>query len=78
MGGHNMRKASEYQAHAKECRALARSMQRGQREQLLEVAATWDMLATDSTYLLSRHPELATAPNARRLTHPIPAGVQVS
>ena len=43
-----MKKASEYRQHAEECRALARSMgDAEQRAQLLEMAATWDQLATD-------------------------------
>ena len=54
-----MKKASDYRAHAEECRALARNMQGEQRDQLLEMAATWDRLASDRSELIRRHPELA-------------------
>ena len=55
-----MKNASEYRQHADECRALAMSMEPGeQRNQLLEMAATWDKLATDRSNLVGRHPELA-------------------
>jgi hypothetical protein len=55
-----MKKASEYRLHAEECRALARGMSEGQqRDQLLEMAATWDFLATERSELVRRHPELA-------------------
>ena len=43
-----MKKASEYRQHADECRALAARMDVGEhRDQLLEMAATWDRLATE-------------------------------
>ena len=55
-----MRKASEYRQHAEECRALARSMPAGKdRDQLLEMSATWDKLAAERSKLVQRHPELA-------------------
>jgi hypothetical protein len=55
-----MKKASEYRQHAEECRALARSMPVGKdRDQLLEMAATWDNLAAERSKLVQRHPELA-------------------
>jgi hypothetical protein len=54
-----VRKASDYQAHAHECRVLARNMQGQQREQLLDMAATWEKLASDRSVLIRRHPELA-------------------
>ena len=55
-----MKKASEYRQHAEECRALARSMPAGKdRDQLLEMSATWDNLATERSKLVQRHPELA-------------------
>ena len=54
-----MKKASEYRQHADECRALAVTMEHGeQRNQLLEMASTWDKLATDRSDLVRRHPEL--------------------
>ncbi len=55
-----MKKASEYRMHAGECRALALRMEHGeQRDQLLEMAATWDKLASERSELVRRHPELA-------------------
>lgn len=55
-----MKKASEYRQHAKECRALAAVLEVGeQRDQLLEMAATWDKLAEERSELIRRHPDLA-------------------
>jgi hypothetical protein len=57
-----MKKASEYRQHAEECRVLARGMEQGeQRDQLLEMAATWDRLAAERADLIRRHPDLALA-----------------
>jgi hypothetical protein len=54
-----MKKASEYRAHARECRDLASKMDAdASRELLLQMAAQWDQLADDRAELLSRHPEL--------------------
>ena len=55
-----MKKASEYREHAEECRMLANQMEQGDhRDQLLEMAATWDRLALERSELVRRHPELA-------------------
>jgi hypothetical protein len=54
-----VKKASEYRKHAQECRVLANSMSGDQRDQLLEMAATWEKLAAERSELLRRHPELA-------------------
>ena len=55
-----MKKASEYRQHAVECRALANTMDQGdQRDQLLEMAATWERLADERSELVRRNPELA-------------------
>ncbi len=55
-----MKKASEYRKHAEECRILAKQVPEGpQREQLLEMARTWDNLANDRDALVKKHPELA-------------------
>lgn len=57
-----MKKASEYRRHAQECRALARGMPLGpKRDQLLEMAVTWDNLAAERSDFVIRHPELAMA-----------------
>ncbi|MXQ14682.1 hypothetical protein [Microvirga makkahensis] len=55
-----MKKASEYRKHAEECRILAKQVPEGpQRDQLLEMARTWDKLADDRDALIRKHPELA-------------------
>jgi hypothetical protein len=54
-----VKKASEYRQHAVECRQLAAGVVGAQRDQLLEMARTWDRLAVERTELVSRHPELA-------------------
>ncbi len=55
-----MKKASEYRQHAEECRAMANQSKPGpQRDQLLEMARTWEKLATERSDLVRRHPELA-------------------
>lgn len=57
-----MKKASEYRQHAQECRDLAKQMPQGeQRDQLLEMARTWDNLAAERADLVRRHPELGLA-----------------
>ncbi|MGA0607906.1 hypothetical protein ACO2Q0_18095 [Phenylobacterium sp. VNQ135] len=57
-----MKKASEYRAHAQECRALAAAMDsEEQRRQLLEMAEHWDQLAADRAQLVRNHPELGEA-----------------
>ena len=43
-----MRKVSEYRQHAKECRGLAnQSRSPEHRQMLLNIAATWELLAND-------------------------------
>ena len=56
-----MKKASEYRRHAAECRKLADGMSGSHREQLLDMAATWEQLAQERSELVRRHPELAVA-----------------
>lgn len=54
-----MKKASEYRQHAQECRDLAKQMPEGdKRNQLLEMARTWENLADERSDLVRRHPEL--------------------
>jgi hypothetical protein len=53
-----VKKASEYRQHAIECRQLASGVQGVQRDQLIEMAATWDRLAEERAELIQRHPEL--------------------
>lgn len=55
-----VKKASEYRAHAQDCRVLARRMKTdAQRETLLQMAADWDEMATYRARLITLHPELA-------------------
>ncbi len=64
-----MKTALEYRKHAEECRALAKQMPEGeQRNQLLEMARTWESLAVERERLVRNHPELDTArdPTAAR------------
>jgi len=56
-----MKKGSEYRQHAEERRVLAQAMQGERREQLIEMAATWERLAQDRSDLVRRHPDLALA-----------------
>ncbi len=43
-----MRKAAEYRQHAQECRSIAAAMGAHEhREQLLEMAATWERMAAE-------------------------------
>jgi hypothetical protein len=54
-----VKKASEYRQHAVECRHLAAGVQGAQKDQLIEMANTWDRLAVERSELVTRHPELA-------------------
>ena len=57
-----MKTAAEYSKHAEECRVLAKQVAEGEhRDQLLEMARTWDNLAADREKLVRNHPELDTA-----------------
>jgi len=60
-----MKAASEYRAYAEECRTLARQMDGGHREQLLDMARTWDKLAAEATADLVP-PDSERAPRGRR------------
>ena len=54
-----MKTAAEYRKHAEECRVLAKQVPEGeQRNQLLEMARTWDNLAIERERLVRNHPEL--------------------
>jgi hypothetical protein len=55
-----MKKASDYRRHAEECRALASSAALPEhRDQLLEMAHTWDMLAQQREAELARQERIA-------------------
>jgi hypothetical protein len=57
-----MKTALEYRKHAEECRVLARQVPEGeQRDQLLEMARTWESLADTREGLVRNHPELDTS-----------------
>jgi hypothetical protein len=61
-----VKKASEYRQHAVECRQLSAGVQGVQREQLVEMAATWERLADERSELVRRHPELALEGEGRQ------------
>jgi len=66
-----MKTASEYRKHAQECRVLAQQVPAGeQRNQLLEMARTWDRLADDREKLVRNHPELDTAKSSIKAQAP--------
>ena len=53
-----MKTAAEYRKHAEECRVLAKQLPEGeQRNQLLEMARTWDALAADRDRMSQKHAE---------------------
>jgi hypothetical protein len=53
-------KASDYRQHARYCRDLAKHTLPGEfREQLLEIAKTWDTLAVEEREWVQQHLELA-------------------
>jgi len=55
-----LKKASEYRTHAESVAlSLAACLDGSQREQLLEMARTWDKLASERADLVRRHPDLA-------------------
>jgi hypothetical protein len=57
-----MRKASEYRAHARECRELAAKMvAERDRQMLMKMATLWEQLAEDRLQLVRRYPDLACA-----------------
>ncbi|WP_204239743.1 hypothetical protein [Microvirga arvi] len=56
-----MKTAAEYRQHAEECRTLARHLPEGeQRNQLLEMAKTWDSLAETRKALIRNQSERDT------------------
>lgn len=69
--GETMKKASEYRQHADECPSLASKMQGEARDQLIEMATTWDKLAEDRSGLVSRYPELALDERLDETTGPV-------
>jgi hypothetical protein len=66
-----MKTAAEFRKHAEECRIPAKQVPEGeQRNQLLEMARTWDNLATDRENLVRNHPELDTSNNSGKTQSP--------
>jgi hypothetical protein len=67
-----MKTAAEYRKHAEECRALAKQVPDGEhRNQLLEMARTWDNLAADREKLVRNHPELDTSKGSIKAQSPV-------
>jgi hypothetical protein len=59
-----MKKASDYLKHAKDCRALAKQMESGeQRDQLLKMAETWEVLARERARTLRNRGEEQPLPS---------------
>jgi hypothetical protein len=55
-----MKKVEDYRQHAGECRQMAyRSRSLEEREMLLNMARTWDMLASDRTEHIERQKRIA-------------------
>ena len=53
-------KTSDFRQHARYCRDLAKHTPPGEpRDQLLEIAKTWDTLALERPEWVQQHPELA-------------------
>ena len=66
-----MKTAAEYRKHAEECRVLAKQVAEGEhRNQLLEMARTWDNLAADREKLVRNHPELDTSKDSTKAQAP--------
>ena len=58
-----MKKAAEYREHALECRRLASGMAAdGHREQLLEMAATWERMADEREKIAHLHEDRSFEP----------------
>lgn len=59
-----MKAIAEYEKHAEECRALAKNMPAGDaREQLLEMAKTWTVLAEERKRALRLDADTERYPN---------------
>ena len=55
-----MKKTEDYLKHAQECRGLAKQIESGQqRDQLLKMAETWEVLAAERERLQRHTPEAA-------------------
>ena len=60
-----MNEASEYRAHAAECRAIAASLDGPHREQLLKMAESWDKLAREEASARKPPPLVADPDDAK-------------
>jgi hypothetical protein len=57
-----MRKVSEYEQHARECRNMAASMKDPEhKKQLQDMAAAWEMLASERRKQLAKQANSASA-----------------
>ncbi len=66
-----MRKTDEYLKHARECRSLAKQMEQGDhRDQLLKMAETWEVLASERERTHRATGEPKTAPEPVRIVKP--------
>ena len=62
-----MKNVEEYRQHAKECRELAKqALTRSERDQLLELAATWERLANERRAALPAQPDPAEVQSEKK------------
>jgi hypothetical protein len=60
-----MNKTFDFLNHARECRSLAKQMENGeQRDQLMKMAETWEVLAQERERTLANRPEDDVSPAA--------------
>jgi hypothetical protein len=66
-----MKKTDEYLKHAKDCRGLAKQMESGeQRDQLIKMAETWEVLARERERTLrNRGEEPLSSPDEKHSAH---------
>jgi hypothetical protein len=61
-----VKKSTNFLKHAQECRSLARQMENGaQRDQLLSMAKTWEVLAEERERTLRNRPDDDTPPRTK-------------
>jgi len=59
-GGTSVKKVEEYLGHASECRTLARAAPSAHRQQLEDMARTWERLAKDRVREVQKHFQVKT------------------
>ena len=69
-----MKTASEYRAHAEECRKLARTLGGAHRDDVLKMADTWDRLADQRQPGQARQPEYVVPDKSKE---PVPITINI-